>query len=89
MNPYQILGIPENATEAQIKEAYRKKAHECHPDRGGSEEQMKLINQAKMMLSKRCIASRFSGTTQQPDIPTVFVSWGGGLSGVWNVFFER
>lgn len=33
MNPYQILGIPENATEEQIKHAFREKAKATHPDK--------------------------------------------------------
>ena len=32
MNPYTILGIPVNASEKEIKEAYRKLAKQNHPD---------------------------------------------------------
>ena len=31
-NPYVVLGISENATEDEIKKAYRRKSKECHPD---------------------------------------------------------
>lgn len=32
MNPYEILDVPETASAAQIKSAYRKRAKQTHPD---------------------------------------------------------
>lgn len=31
-NPYEVLGLPETATDAEIKRAYRTKLRESHPD---------------------------------------------------------
>jgi formylglycine-generating enzyme required for sulfatase activity len=48
---YKILGIPPNAKIEIIKRAYREKALRYHPDRGGTHEQMILINEAWTILS--------------------------------------
>lgn len=51
MNYYDILGIEKNATEDQIKKAYRKKAMEHHPDKGGDEAKFKEATEAYDVLS--------------------------------------
>lgn len=33
MNPYEVLGVPENATDEQIKNAYKELVKKYHPDR--------------------------------------------------------
>lgn len=49
---YKVLGVPENASQDEIKKAYRRLAHEYHPDRkGGSEAKFKEINAAYQTLS--------------------------------------
>lgn len=52
---YQTLGIDPEATERQIKEAYRKLAFQYHPDRTAdrpdSAEMMKAVNEAYAVLS--------------------------------------
>lgn len=55
MNHYQILGIERNATDEQIKSAYRKLAKKYHPDVNGgdksSEDMFKKVNEAYEVLS--------------------------------------
>ncbi len=64
---YEVLGVSRNATEKEIKKAYRKKAMKLHPDqyagpREEAEELFKELNEAYSVLSdpeKRKIYDRF------------------------------
>lgn len=46
MDPYQTLGISENASDQDIKSAFKNLAKKYHPDRGGDESKFKEINEA-------------------------------------------
>ncbi len=51
---YKVLGIEKSATEEDIKKAYRKLAHQYHPDKsGGDEQKFKEINEAYQILSNQ------------------------------------
>ncbi len=52
-NYYQILGVSKNAKPEEIKRAYRKLAHQHHPDKAGinGEIKFKEINEAYQVLS--------------------------------------
>lgn len=47
---YEVLGVSKTASEAEIKKAYRSKAHKLHPDKGGDSEKFKEINEAYQVL---------------------------------------
>lgn len=63
---YSTLGVPRNATKEEIKKAYRKLAHQYHPDKqGGDEARFKEINEAYQILSdekKRAQYDQFGRT---------------------------
>ena len=62
---YQVLGISRDASEQDIKKAYRKLAHKHHPDKGGDEKKFKELNEAYQVLSdqkKRAQYDQFSRT---------------------------
>ncbi len=63
---YNILGVSKSASADEIKRAYRKMAHQHHPDKnGGKDEKFKELNEAYQILSdekKRAQYDQF-GTT--------------------------
>lgn len=50
---YDILGVSKDASQEEIKKAYRKLAHKHHPDKGGDEEEFKKVNKAYQTLSDK------------------------------------
>lgn len=48
---YKILGVEKNASQDEIKKAFRKLAHQHHPDKGGDEKKFKEASEAYQILS--------------------------------------
>lgn len=72
---YEILGVPRNASEAEIKSAYRKLAMKYHPDRNNgdpeAERKFKEINEAYDVLKdeqKRAAYDRFGHAAFDPGM---------------------
>lgn len=56
---YKILGVEKNASTEDIKKAFRKLAHEHHPDKGGNAEKFKEANEAYSVLSDASKRSQY------------------------------
>ena len=50
---YDVLGVGKDATEVELKKAYRVQAMKHHPDKGGSEEGFKKVSRAYEVLSDK------------------------------------
>ena len=86
---YKILGVNRNASEEEIKKAYRRLAHQYHPDKtGGDEKKFKEINEAYQILSnkeKRTQYDRFGQVFSAGGGP----AYGGGGTPGWDFGFGQ
>ena len=70
MNPWEVLGIKNGATQDEIKAAYRKKAKETHPDHGGSAEAFQQVRIAyEYLTSKRSWRTEYGEMNFDPAPP--------------------
>src|SRR5437867_5060201 len=85
---YVVLGVQRDASEADIKKAYRRLAMECHPDRNNgdksAEEKFKLVSEAYEVLrdpEKRAAYDRYG-------MAGVGRGQGGGGGGFSSMHFD-
>src|SRR3954453_4966738 len=86
---YEILGVPKNASEEEIKKAYRKLAMKYHPDRNegdkNAEGKFKEAKEAYEMLSaaeKRAAYDQFGHAGVDPNMRGGFGAGGPGAEGM-------
>lgn len=84
-DPYATLGVARNASEKDIKSAYRKLAKELHPDRNKDNpkaaERFSEVTHAYDLLSDKDKRARFDRGEIDADGNPAFSGFGGGFGG--------
>jgi molecular chaperone DnaJ len=87
---YNILGVQRNASSDEIKKAYRKLAHEHHPDKSsGNADKFKEINEAYQILSdpkKRSNYDNFGFAYSEGGFQNGGFDFSGGAENIWDMF---
>jgi len=76
MNYYELLAVNRNATEAEIRTAYRRLVQDHHPDHSGDEEavQFRRVQEAYETLSDPKSRAAYDHRLEV-EIPVRIVSW--------------
>ena len=95
---YEVLGVPRDATDADIKKAFRSRARDVHPDTSdhdNAEELFKELNEAYEVLSdseKRANYDRFGTASPQSGFPGGYgygdPFGGAGMGDLFSVIFD-
>jgi hypothetical protein len=59
---YGVLGVDKEASRVDIERQYKRQASKHHPDRGGSEERMKSLNEAYRVLKDKSLRNSYDET---------------------------
>jgi len=90
---YSILGVDKNASQEEIKKAFRKKAHQYHPDKqGGDEAKFKEVSEAYKVLGtpeKRKQYDQFGSTFNGAGFGGGQGGAGAGFGGNWQDFARQ
>lgn len=65
MTLYDILGVDKNATQEQIKQAFKDMAKEKHEDKGGNHDDMVEVNRAYMVLRDKKRRDKYDRTGEE------------------------
>lgn len=66
---YAVLGAHEGASRPDLDRLYKRMAAQLHPDRGGSEEEMKSLNEAYGVLKDETIRRDYDAQRRRPSAP--------------------
>jgi hypothetical protein len=71
---YGVLGVDKDASQVEIDRQYKREAAKHHPDRGGSEERMKSLNEAYGVLKDKSLRSSYDAgrRARRPFTPQGF-----------------
>jgi hypothetical protein len=72
---YHVLGVAPGASWQDLKNAYRRRSKECHPDMGGTHERFVELNKAWAVLSDPVSRQAYDALRAAPKDPDAIIRW--------------
>ena len=69
---YGVLGVDKHASQVEIERQFKRQAAKHHPDRGGSEERMKSLNEAYSVLKDTHLRGSYDALRPRRAAPAGF-----------------
>src|ERR1044071_8912791 len=69
---YGVVGVDKDASQVEIERQYKREAAKHHPDRGGSEERMKSLNEAYRVLKDQHLRNSYDALRPRRVTPQGF-----------------
>ncbi len=86
---YTVLGVKKAASQDDIKKAYRKLAHQFHPDKtGGDDVRFKQINEAYYVLSDPNRRSKYDQSGSGPNVAGPGAGFQAGFTDGFDGWFQ-
>ena len=89
MDPYSTLGVDRNASDKDIKTAFKNLAKKHHPDRGGDESKFKQINEAYSQIKNQDARQQYEQEQVFGQGGMQFDFGGSGFEGIFEQFFGQ
>ena len=89
MDYYSILGVGKNASQDEIKKAYRKLAMKHHPDRGGDAAKLQQINEAYSTLKDPAKRQQYDNPQPRFDTQSMHPGYTGGFEDLFSSMFRQ
>lgn len=67
LNPWEILGLPKDASDKEIKKAFRDLAKEHHPDKGGDASVFAKVSRAFALIKTKEARKKFEKDQGKPE----------------------